>query len=160
MSLEDKLQDLLQRKLIRPEKIRDDQIIKLLERAQKDLKGAKVNLEIDEEIAYNYAYLTMLRTARALMFAFDYRPIDGSQHWTVVEFAKRVLGTEPQKIVEHFDEMRRTRNQITYDPDIPVSESEARDAIGFAKEFIKFAAAEIAKRKPNLQIKAIPGEEV
>lgn len=154
MSIENDLQELIERKLIKQEKIRDDQIIKLLNRAGKDLKTAQaiLNSEIDEEAVFNYAYLAMLRAGRALMFTFGYRPIDGFQHWTVGEFAKKVLGPTAKNIVDQFDEMRRARNQFTYDPDIPVSEIEAKDSINFAKEFIKFATVKIINIKPDLKI--------
>ncbi|MDO8803846.1 MAG: hypothetical protein Q7R35_05410, partial [Elusimicrobiota bacterium] len=41
---------------------------KLLMRAFRDLKTAKANMEIDEEAAYTFAYLAMLRSGRGLMF--------------------------------------------------------------------------------------------
>ena len=47
---------------------------KLLVRSFRDLKTAKANLEIDEEAAYTFAYLAMLRSGRALMFLKGYRP--------------------------------------------------------------------------------------
>ena len=72
--------------LIKEEKIGFDQVIKHFERAKKDLRVAKANLEIDTEAAYNYAYLAMLRMGRALMFSYGYRPVDGEQHKTVVFF--------------------------------------------------------------------------
>jgi uncharacterized protein (UPF0332 family) len=62
---------------IEEEDIGFDQVSKHINRAHKDLKVAKSNLNIDGEASYNYSYLAMLRTGRALMFSFSYRPIDG-----------------------------------------------------------------------------------
>lgn len=61
--------------LIGMEKIGFEQIVKHIARAFKDLKVAEANLDIDCEPAYNYAYLALLRTGRALMFSYSYRPI-------------------------------------------------------------------------------------
>lgn len=68
MALDEVIAALSKKGLVRKEKIGLDQVEKLLVRAHKDLKSAKANLKIDEEIVYAYAYLAMLRTARALMF--------------------------------------------------------------------------------------------
>lgn len=87
MSLESTISKLISRRLIKKEKTRLDLISRLLQRADRDLRAAKANLSIDEEVAYNCAYLAMLRTGRALMFMEGYRPIDGAQHRTVIEFA-------------------------------------------------------------------------
>lgn len=153
MSIEPAIQELIERKLIKQEKIRDEQIVKLLERSCKDLNTAKAILksEIDEEAAFTYAYLTMLRAGRALMFSYGYRPIDGLQHWTVGEFAKRALGISFENIAQEFDAMRRERNRFTYDPNIPVSEVEAQDAIKAAEECLTFIADKIIEWRPDLE---------
>jgi len=69
--------DLENRGFIAKEEIGFDQIIKHINRASQDLKVSDANLKIDNEAAYNYAYLAMLRTGRALIFSFGYRPING-----------------------------------------------------------------------------------
>lgn len=83
------IKDLENHGFIAKEQIGFDQIIKHINRAHKDLKVSEANLKIDNEAAYNYAYLAMLRTGRALMFSFGYRPIDGQQHKTIVLFSER-----------------------------------------------------------------------
>jgi len=50
--------------LIKKQKVDFPHIEPLLLRAQKDIVAAKANLEIDEEVTYNYAYLAMLRCGR------------------------------------------------------------------------------------------------
>jgi len=124
-------------KLIKKENIGIDQVIKHLNRAQKDLIVAQANLSIDGEAAFNYAYLAILRTARALMFSEGYRPIDGYQHKTVVEFTGIVLGKVNKNVVGRFDDMRKKRNKFTYFPDIPVSGIEAKEAIQFAGDMVE-----------------------
>ena len=65
---------------------------KILARSLKDLKTAKANLKIDEGIAYTVAYLAMLRAGRAFMLLRGFRPSDGYQHKTTVEFIREALG--------------------------------------------------------------------
>jgi len=63
------------------------------------------------------------------MFLFGCRPSDGQQHKTVVLFSEKALGTEFSNLTSKFDKMRGLRNKFTYDePEIQVSESEAKDA--------------------------------
>lgn len=64
MSYKETAKIMLDRGLIKKQKIDFKQIEALLFRAQKDLIAAKANLEIDEEVTYNYAYLAMLRCGR------------------------------------------------------------------------------------------------
>jgi hypothetical protein len=80
--------------LIKKEAVGFDQVIKHLNRAKIDLQVAAANVPIDTEAAYNYAYLAMLRTGRSLMFSFGFRPIDGQQHKTAVDFCEQVLGED------------------------------------------------------------------
>lgn len=52
--------DFLNRGLIKKQEVNFVQVEKLVLRAQRDLVVAEKNLIIDEEVAYNYAYLAML----------------------------------------------------------------------------------------------------
>jgi uncharacterized protein (UPF0332 family) len=152
MPLDKKIQELIDKGYLKKETIRDDQIAEHLRRAKKDLETARANLAIDEEAAYNYAYLGMLRAGRALMFCDNYRPDDGSQHWTVCEFARIVLPSEARKIADYFDDMRRKRNMFTYDPGIPVSLTEANDALRYAKQFMQSVLPEVIKKRPGIKL--------
>ena len=82
---------------------------KLINRSAKELNAAKANLTIDEGIAYTVAYLGMLHAGRAFMLLKGFRPNDGYQHKTVVEFMAHALGAEYKNIIERFDRMRRKR---------------------------------------------------
>lgn len=147
------IENLKNQKFIAEEKIGFDQIIKHISRAYKDLKVSKANLKIDQEAAYNYAYLAMLRTGRALMFAFSYRPIDGQQHKTVVSFAQAILGDDFPALVAKFDRMRKFRNKFTYEePDILVSQQETEKALKAANQFVKKVAEFIQKKNPQRKL--------
>jgi len=61
MDYKDTVKIMLNQGLIKRQKADFSQIEALLHRAHKDIVAAKANLEIDEEVTYNYAYLSMLR---------------------------------------------------------------------------------------------------
>jgi len=121
--------------------------------ANKDLKNAKANLDIDEGIAYSVAYLAMLRAARAVMLLKGFRPADGYQHKTTVEFVAHILGEDYRNIIERFDRMRRKRNIFTYEVDIAISRTEADNAFDTAVKFIGIIKDLIRKDSPQVEFK-------
>jgi uncharacterized protein (UPF0332 family) len=147
------IKDLENRKFITKEQIGFDQIIKHINRAHKDLKVSEANLKIDNEAAYNYAYLAMLRTGRALMFSFGYRPTGGQQHKTTVLFSEAILGKDFSKLIAKFDRMRKFRNKFTYqEPDVLVSRQEIEQALKSACQFVQKVAEFIQKNNPQKKI--------
>ena len=143
---------MLNQGLIKRQKADFSQIEALLLRARKDIVAAKANLEIDEEVTYNYAYLSMLRCGRAIMFTKGYRSVDGQQHKTIIELSGEILGEEFKSVIKKFDHMRRKRNQFTYDPFLPVSKIEAENALKTAEEFVNIAMNLIQKENPQLRL--------
>jgi len=142
-----------QKGLLQEEKIGFDQVLKHIERARKDIKVAEANLAIDAEAAYNYSYLAMLRSGRALMFSFGYRPLDGEQHKTVVAFCEYALGGKFTDLVKHFDRMRRKRNRFTYDePGLLVSDTETANAFHNAKVFVAKVSGFIQEKNPQQKL--------
>lgn len=111
-------------------------ILNLLKRAYVDLKTAKRNLIQDEECAFNYAYNAMLRSGLALMFSEGFRPDIKDKHSTVVRFVGLSLGDSFKKPINDYDFMRKKRNRFIYEPEIPCSIKEARDALKTAEEFV------------------------
>lgn len=126
---------------------------KLLIRALRDLKTAKANMEIDEEAAYTFAYLAMLRSGRGLMFLKGYRPVDGRQHKTVIAVAGYFLGDAYEDLIYKFEQMRRKRNQFTYEPDLPLGLKEAREALKTAESFVRGILKQVRGEMPQLGIK-------
>lgn len=123
----------------------------LIKRAYVDIKTAKRNLTIDEECAYNYAYNALLRSALALMFSKEFRPEIKDKHLTIVKFAVSSLGDEFKKLVNDYDFMRKKRNKFIYEPDIPCSMKEAKDAIKTADEFVEKIFKLIRKEAPQME---------
>lgn len=145
--------DYQQKGLIKKEEIGFDHVAAHLERAHKDLRVAEATLRIDAEASYNYAYLAMLRTGRALMFSCGYRPTDGQQHKTVVVFSENVLGNDYAALTRRFDRMRQKRNRFTYDePGLLVSEREMADAFALAKEFVAQVERFIQDKNPQQKL--------
>jgi uncharacterized protein (UPF0332 family) len=139
--------------LIEEENIGFDQVFKHVVRAHKDLRVAKANLSIDSEAAYNYSYLAMLRMGRALMFSFGYRPIDGQQHKTVVQFCKAILGEKLKQTVLSFDHMRKFRNKFTYDEaGILVSRQQTEQSLKKAELFVEEVTKYIQKKNPQKKL--------
>ena len=152
MSYEDIIKAMLARGLIKKQKIDFSQIEALLYRARKDLKVAIYNLDMDEEAAYNYAYLSMLRCGRSVVFLKGYRSVDGQQHKTIIELTGGILGRDFRDCIKKFDRMRRKRNQFTYDPLLPVSTSEAKNALRTAGEFVDITIVWVKKDNPQLRL--------
>jgi len=153
MTYEKFLEESLSKGFLRKQKADLRAVERLILRAHKDLKTAKANLDIDEGIAYTVAYLAMLHTARAFILLKGFRPADGYQHKTVVEFMSHFLGREFKVIVEQFDRMRRKRNIFTYEIDISISKSEASNALEKAKRFVDLIKGIIQKENPQMGFK-------
>jgi uncharacterized protein (UPF0332 family) len=147
------LEEFLSKGLLRRQKSDLRAFEKLILRAHKDLKTANANLDIDEGIAYTVAYLAMLHAARAFILLKGFRPADGYQHKTVVEFISHFLGKEFKLIVEQFDRMRRKRNIFTYEIDISISKSEAINALNKAERFVDLMRGVIQKESPQTEFK-------
>ncbi len=88
------------------------------------------------------------------MFSFGYRPIDGQQHKTVVQFCEEILGEKLKQLVLSFDHMRKFRNKFTYDEaGILVSRQQTEQSLKKAESFV----GEVAKfiQKKNTQKKLV-----
>lgn len=121
----------------------------LTKRAYTDLKTAKRNIDDDEECAYNYAYNAMLRSGLALMFSEGFRPEIKEKHLTIVKFTSSILGKKFKKVINDYDFMRRKRHRFIYEPNIPCSRKEAKDALKTAKELVDIISKLIRKKNPQ-----------
>ncbi|MDD5568257.1 MAG: hypothetical protein PHY88_03535 [Candidatus Omnitrophica bacterium] len=83
------------------------------------------------------------------MLLKEFRPADGYQHKTVVEFMAQCLGEEYKNIVERFDRMRRKRNIFTYEIDISISYTEAENAFATATKFVSLIKEIIKRDNPQ-----------
>jgi uncharacterized protein (UPF0332 family) len=146
------VKEYLEKGLLTEQKTDFSAIGQLILRAMKDLKTAKANLDIDEGVAYTVAYTGMLRSGRALMLLKGFRPADGFQHKTVVEFTAYFLSDKFKMLADHFDKMRRKRNIFTYEVNIAISRTEADNALNTATQFIDAIKGVIKKENPQIEI--------
>lgn len=149
MIYRDSKESLLKQGLIKKCPIDYKAIANLIKRAYLDIKTAKRNIDDDEECAYNYAYNAMLRSGLALMFSEGFRPEIKNKHLTIVRFACSVLGDKFRRIINDYDFMRKKRNRFIYEPDIPCSVKEAKDAIKTAEEFVDKISKLIREKNPQ-----------
>lgn len=139
--------DLVEKGLLREEKIDFVQIRKVLNKAQNDLKSARILLGKNQnENAFELAYEAMLSAGRAMVFSYGFRPRAQGSHKTVIEFSRRILKNSPEIIVKKFDRMRRKRHYLIYGIGLEISKTEAENAVKNASNFIKEATAIIEKR--------------
>ena len=150
MILKNKISQWLEKGEIKREIVHPKDICKLLYRALKDIKAAKDNLDSNEEISYMAAYLAVLRAGRAFMFAHGYRPSGNAHHKITFEFSGAVLGKDFSLLVHKIDDMRKRRNQSTYDVEYidSISEDEAKSSISDAHGFIKAIISFIKNQWP------------
>lgn len=154
MTFKDFLNDYTEKKLIKPEKIGLDQIVKVIQSAEKDLKVAEKLLLIDEGHAYETAYTAMLHAGRAFVFAKGFRPTTNFQHKTVVSFTAYFLGDKYRALLDKFDYMRKNRNNFIYEPwKVNISMTDAKTALRSAREFIDIIKEEIKKELPQEHFK-------
>ena len=153
MTYEQYLEESLSKGLLKKQKTDLRVVAKMLGRSYKDLAAAKANLAIDEGIAFTVAYLAMLHAARAFILLKGFRPADGFQHKTAVEFTAFFLGKEFKSLAEQFDRMRRKRNIFTYDVDIAISKTDAINALNTATQFVDLMKALMQKENPQLEFK-------
>lgn len=152
MSLQNYLNALEAKGLLKKEKVGTDQVKALLAGASRNIIASEKNLSIDEEACYTLAYNAMLKIARAVVFLHNYRPSDGRQHKTTVEAAGKILGKKFRELIDKFDRMRKKRNQFTYDPMLPLSLTEAKNALRTARGFYKKVKKFLDEKYPQLNL--------
>ncbi len=129
------------------------QIENLIKEAIIDLDEAKKTLRISADRAtYLMAYMAMLKAGRALLLLKGYRPTDGAQHKTVVEMTGAILGDKYVNLVNHFETMRRKRNELTYEAGGLLSRSDAENAMQDANLLVKRILKEAKLRNPQSEL--------
>ncbi len=128
------------------------QIEALLKEAMLDLKEAKKIAHLAERATYLLAYTAMLKSGRALLLLNGYVPDDGAQHKTVVEVTSAILGSSYKNLVSQFENMRRKRNELTYEAGILLSKSEAEKAFKDAIELVKKISGLVKSANPQLEL--------
>ena len=66
-------------------------------------------------------------------------------------FTTAVLGYEFKSLINNYDFMRRKRHRFIYEPDIPCSKKEAKDALQNAEKFLDAIHKTIKKKNPQME---------
>jgi uncharacterized protein (UPF0332 family) len=124
------------------------QVQQFLADAQKRARTARKNLAIAAETAFQIAYEAMIKGSLALMLSHGQRPRKQlGHHIAIIEFAQKNLPGAHAGIFSLFDRMRRKRNDAFYDIAI-VSETEAKEAVATAEQYLQLIAADIQAQLP------------
>lgn len=125
-------------KKLRDQDIYPEQIQRFFKSAEKKLKDAHRVAAISQEAAFQMAYDSMLRAALGLMLKHGKRPRSlPGHHIAIIEFAGGVLGEEFRGMIRHFDQMRRKRNDLLYEADDFISETEVVESLRTAEKFLE-----------------------
>ena len=139
--------------LLKKEKIGFDQINKVLERAHRNIKGARLLARnSDKEGGFEFAYEAMLLAGRALVFSYGLRPRAVGSHKIVIDFTEKALGKEYRILIQKFGKMRRKRNYLIYGIGLIISATETKNAIKTAEMFIKKIKEIIQKENPQKRL--------
>ncbi len=140
----------LAKSLIKRQQVGFDQINKLIKQAKKELSTSVKILDVTSELSYTCAYSAMLYAARALMLLNGYRAVGINKHKTVVEFIGACIGEEYKILIEKFDNMRKRRNLLTYEPwKLSISKTDTKNAVKSAEEFIALIINKIKAENPQ-----------
>jgi len=129
------------------------QVEALLKDAISDLKEAKKIYLLAERATYLLAYIAMLKAGRALLLLKGFVPDDGAQHKTVVEVTTAFLGDDYKNLTAQFENMRRKRNELTYEAGALLSKSESEKAFKDAISLVKNILREVSSVNPQMQLK-------
>lgn len=150
----DKLMNQLEKEgKIRKQKAGIVQIEALLKEATLDMKEAKKVSHLAERATYLLAYMAMLKAGRALLLLKGYVPDDGAQHKTVVDMTTAILGNKYKTLSNHFEGMRRKRNEMTYGAGVSLTKSESLKAFDDAVILIEKILEEVKSQNPQMEFK-------
>ena len=136
-----KYDDLLQSGRVRKQKVSKAEIRRALQRAERDLKTARKIMPSDCDWGFAVAYKAILQASRAYMFALGYRPASTEGHKNTFAFMLLALGKQHEDLITYFDRMRNKRNQAIYNAAGLITETEARNLLAKATEFVAFVRA-------------------
>ena len=134
---------LLKSRRIHKARISQAEIDRALERAARDLKTAGKIMAEDWDWGFAVAYNAVLQASRAYMFAQGYRPASIQGHKNTFAFMRIAMGKDYEDTITYFDRMRNKRNQALYDLAGMITETEARNLVRKATEFVKLISRKL-----------------
>ena len=140
-------ENLLKAGRIRQQKVSRAEIIRALERAERDLKTARRIMAEDWDWGFAIAYNAVLQASRAYMFSQGYRPAAPQGHKNTFAFMVLAMGKDYEDLITYFDRMRNKRNQAIYDVAGLITETEARNLFKRATEFVALIRSRLGREE-------------
>lgn len=141
-----KYDDLLKSGRIRKERISQDETAAAMKRAERDLRTARKIMSADWDWGFAVAYNAVLQASRAYMFSQGYRPASAEGHKNTFAFVRVAMGGNYEDMITYFDRMRNKRNQALYDVAGAITETEAKNLLNKATEFVDLIRDRLAGR--------------
>lgn len=114
---------------------------------ERDLTDAAIAaLSADRRFAT--AYNAALQTATMAIACVGYRTSGMGHHQTTFEAAELALGTGSAAFTAYFDTCRRKRNTVDYDRAHVATETEAKEVVRRAEDFLRLTENWIAQNYP------------
>ena len=133
-----KIDELVEKGLVRREKINENEILGSLEMSERFLKRAEGNLKISFwDVAFLLAYNSLFHSARALLFKNGYKE---RSHWAMIVVLKEIYekNEKIQNKLDLIDSYRISRHAIQYRGSL-CSKIDAEEVLKDAKEFLELA---------------------
>jgi uncharacterized protein (UPF0332 family) len=138
-----KFDELVRAGRIRKENVSSAEVNQALERAERDLKTARKIMAADWDWGFAVAYNAILQASRAYMFAHGYRPASAEGHKNTFAFMRVAMGKDYEDLMLYFDRIRNKRNQAIYGAAGLITETEARNLLAKAAEFVKLIRSKL-----------------
>jgi len=142
-----KYDDLLRSRRIRRQRVSRAEVDQALQRAARDLKTARKIIAEDWDWGFAVAYNAVLQASRGYMFSRGYRPAGAEGHKNTFAFMQIAMGGGYEEMMTYFDRMRNKRNQAIYDVAGLITETEARNLLAKAEEFVKVIRGKLGTKK-------------
>jgi len=138
-----KIDELLKKRKIHRHRASPEEIERLLELADRDIRMARLTVAEDWDWAFSIAYNAVLQSARAYMCSQGYRPAAEQGHKNTFAFMRAALGDDLSSTIGYFDRMRKKRNQAIYDIAGLITEKEAKAILKNAIKFVNIVKKKI-----------------
>jgi len=130
------LENLVKEGKVKSIKSSKQEIKEILSLAERDLKMAEFVINQDWDWAFSISYNAVLQASRAYMYSKGYRASSHEAHKSTFEFMKLSLGRGHEDLIGFFDRMRPKRNRAIYDTAGLITETEVRELLKKAKDFV------------------------
>lgn len=118
---------------LRPHKSSKDEVVKLLEIVERDLRDATAK-GLSNDWKFGIAYNGALKLCTILLHSSGYRPEKNLAHYRTLQALPLILGSSHNSNADYLDACRKKRNETEYDLAGNISQEEASELMEFCKE--------------------------